>query len=90
MAILEKIVVQDYRNIALAELEFSANINCISGGNGEGKTNLLDAVWYLSMTKSAFRSSDRDNPCSSLPVEVHWTGITSGMGPILFPSRETI
>ena len=61
MAILEKLVVQDYRNIALAELEFSANINCISGGNGEGKTNLLDAVWYLSMTKSAFRSSDRDN-----------------------------
>ncbi len=61
MAVLEKIVVQDFRNIALAELEFSANINCISGGNGEGKTNLLDAVWYLSMTKSAFRSSDRDN-----------------------------
>ena len=54
MAILEKLVVQDYRNIALAELEFSANINCISGGNGEGKTNLLDAIWYLSMTKSAF------------------------------------
>lgn len=61
MAVLDKIVVQDYRNIALAELEFSANINCISGGNGEGKTNLLDAIWYLSMTKSAFRSSDRDN-----------------------------
>ena len=37
MAILEKLVVQDYRNIALAELEFSANINCISGGNGEGR-----------------------------------------------------
>ncbi len=61
MAILEKAVVQNYRNIALAELEFSANINCISGGNGEGKTNLLDAIWYLSMTKSAFRASDRDN-----------------------------
>ena len=59
MAILEKLVVQDYRNIALAELEFSANINCISGGNGEGKTNLLDAIWYMSMTKSAFRASDR-------------------------------
>lgn len=61
MAVLEKIVVQDFRNIELAELEFSANINCISGGNGEGKTNLIDAVWYLAMTKSAFRSSDRDN-----------------------------
>ena len=61
MAILENLVVQDYRNIALAELEFSANINCISGGNGEGKTNLLDAIWYLSMTKSAFRTSEKDN-----------------------------
>lgn len=61
MAILKKIVVQDFRNIALSELEFSDNINCISGGNGEGKTNMMDAVWYLSMTKSAFRSSDRDN-----------------------------
>ena len=61
MAILEKAVVQNYRNIALAELKFSSNINCISGGNGEGKTNLLDAIWYLSMTKSAFRVSDKDN-----------------------------
>ena len=61
MAILQKIVVRDFRNIELQELEFSPNINCISGGNGEGKTNLLDAIWYLSMTKSAFSSSDRFN-----------------------------
>ncbi len=61
MAILEKIVVQDFRNIGLAELEFSPNINCISGNNGEGKTNLMDAVYYLSMTKSAFSPSDRYN-----------------------------
>jgi len=53
MPILEKIVVQDYRNIALQELTFSPNINCISGDNGQGKTSLLDAIWYLSMTKSA-------------------------------------
>lgn len=59
MAFLKKIVVRDFRNIALAELDFSPNINCISGGNGEGKTNLLDAVYYLSMTKSAFAASDR-------------------------------
>lgn len=61
MAVLEKIVVQDFRNIALAELRFSPNINCISGNNGEGKTNLLDAIYCLSMTKSAFSSSDRFN-----------------------------
>lgn len=58
---LDKIVVQDFRNIVLQEVSFSPNINCISGGNGEGKTNLLDAIWYLSMTKSAFASSDRFN-----------------------------
>ena len=61
MATLQKIVIQDFRNIQLQELTFSPNINCISGGNGEGKTNLLDAIWYLSMTKSAFSTSDRFN-----------------------------
>ena len=59
MPVLEKIVISDFRNIELQELEFSPNINCISGNNGEGKTNLLDAIHYLSMTKSAFASSDR-------------------------------
>lgn len=59
MAILKKIVVQNFRNIELAELEFSANINCISGDNGTGKTNLMDAIYYLSMTKSALCTSDR-------------------------------
>ncbi len=61
MPVLEKIVVSDFRNIELQELEFSPNINCISGNNGEGKTNLLDAIYYLSMTKSAFAASDRYN-----------------------------
>ena len=59
MPVLEKIVISDFRNIELQELAFSPNINCISGNNGEGKTNLLDAIYYLSMTKSAFVSSDR-------------------------------
>ena len=59
MPILEKIVISDFRNIELQELEFSPNINCISGNNGEGKTNLLDAIYYLSMTKSAFATSDK-------------------------------
>jgi DNA replication and repair protein RecF len=61
MAILKKIVIQDFRNIAFQELSFSPNINCVSGSNGEGKTNLMDAIWYLSMTKSAFSQSDRFN-----------------------------
>ena len=61
MPVLEKIVIADFRNIRLQELEFSPNVNCISGNNGEGKTNLLDAIYYMSMTKSAFASSDKYN-----------------------------
>lgn len=71
MATLSKTVIQDFRNIELQELEFCPNVNCISGGNGQGKTNLLDAIWYLSMTKSAFASSDRWNfrhGCSSFAI----------------------
>lgn len=56
---LQKITLHDFRNIADASLEFSPKINCISGCNGAGKTNLLDAVYYLSMTKSYFSSSDQ-------------------------------
>lgn len=61
MPTLKKIVVRDFRNIELQELEFSPNVNCISGNNGEGKTNLLDAIWCLSMTKGAFGGQDRYN-----------------------------
>ena len=61
MPVLEKIVISDFRNIQIQELDFSPNVNCISGNNGEGKTNLLDAIYYLSMTKSAFSTSDRFN-----------------------------
>ena len=61
MASLDKIAVRNFRNIEMADLGFSPNINCISGNNGEGKTNLLDAIYYLSMTKSAFSTSDKFN-----------------------------
>lgn len=59
MAILQKIIVQDFRNISFAELSFSAGVNCICGDNGQGKTNLLDAIYLLSMTKSAFGLTDQ-------------------------------
>ena len=61
MPVLHKIVIQDFRNIELQELSFSPNINCIWGGNGEGKTNLLDAIHYLSMTKSGIQTEGRYN-----------------------------
>lgn len=56
---LKRIILQNYKNIRSAQLDFSPGINCISGNNGAGKTNLLDAVYYLSMTKSFFSPTDQ-------------------------------
>ena len=55
---LKRILISNFKNIRQADLKFSRKINCISGNNGEGKTNLLDAIYYLSMTKSYFNASD--------------------------------
>ncbi|MBQ3382426.1 MAG: DNA replication and repair protein RecF [Bacteroidales bacterium] len=55
---LSRILITDFKNIASADLVFSDRLNCISGSNGSGKTNLLDAVYSLSMAKSFFNFQD--------------------------------
>ena len=55
---LKRISILNYRNIAECELEFSPKINCFLGRNGMGKTNLLDAVYYLSFCKSHLNPID--------------------------------
>ena len=51
----------NYRNIREASLEFSPKLNCFVGLNGQGKTNVLDAIYLLSFAKSAFTSQDSLN-----------------------------
>lgn len=50
-----------FKNYAELKLDFSGGINCFLGKNGMGKTNLLDALYYLSMTRSAFNTVDQQN-----------------------------
>ena len=38
-----------FRNIEYAEVEFSSGINLLSGDNAEGKTNLIEAIYYISL-----------------------------------------
>lgn len=55
---LKKLALTNFKNYELTELEFSPKINCFVGNNGVGKTNILDAIHYLSLTKSFFNSID--------------------------------
>ncbi|CAN5511449.1 DNA replication and repair protein RecF [soil metagenome] len=58
---LENISLINFKNYSELELQLSPYINCFVGDNGSGKTNLLDAINYLSLTKSAFNSVDSQN-----------------------------
>ena len=48
---LKRISILNYKNLEQVELDFSRKMNCIIGKNGMGKTNLMDAVYYLSFCK---------------------------------------
>jgi DNA replication and repair protein RecF len=58
---LKKLSLINFKNYDQAELEFSPKINCFVGNNGVGKTNILDAIHYLSLTKSFFNNIDSVN-----------------------------
>lgn len=51
---LQKISLVNFKNIEAKTFDFEKKINCFVGNNGVGKTNVLDAIYYLSFTKSYF------------------------------------
>lgn len=55
---LARLELTNFKNYEEVTLEFSPGFNCFVGNNGVGKTNILDAVHYLSLTKSFFNNSD--------------------------------
>ncbi len=62
---LKKLSLINFKNFDTKEFLFNENINCFVGNNGVGKTNVLDAIYYLSFAKSYF------NPISSQNVRHH-------------------
>jgi len=56
---LSNLSIWNFKNFIETELEFSDSINCFVGNNGAGKTNLLDAIFFLSFTKSAFNTDSQ-------------------------------
>jgi len=61
LSTINKITLVQYRNYSSANYEFSAPVTCITGANGSGKTNLLDAVYYLCYTKSYFSAYQQNS-----------------------------
>jgi len=58
---LKSLQLIQFKNYTKAQVTFSKEINCFLGINGSGKTNMLDAIHYLCLTKSAFNSVDLQN-----------------------------
>lgn len=58
---LNSLSILNYKNILETTLDFSGKINCFIGDNGMGKTNILDAIYYLSFCKSHSNSIDSQN-----------------------------
>jgi DNA replication and repair protein RecF len=58
---LKKLTLSNFKNYQEAEFYFSSKVNCFIGNNGAGKTNILDAIYYLSFCKSYFNPIDSQN-----------------------------
>lgn len=58
---LKRLKLYQFKNYESIEISFDEHINCFLGNNGEGKTNLLDAIHYLCFTKSYFNAIDAQN-----------------------------
>jgi len=67
---LSNIQLHNFKNYDELYLDFTTGINCILGKNGFGKTNLLDSIYYLCMTRSHFNSIDQQNIKHSYPYFV--------------------
>lgn len=68
----KKIKVRNFRNIENAELDFCPETNILIGENAQGKTNMIEAIYYTALCRSFRQGSDRDLirfGCESAEIE---------------------
>ena len=58
---IHELSIVNFKNFEHVEFKFSDGLNCFIGNNGAGKTNLMDAIYYLSFCKSFLNSVDAQN-----------------------------
>jgi DNA replication and repair protein RecF len=76
--VLQNLQLIHFKNFSEANINLSEKINCFVGNNGSGKTNILDAIHYLSVTKSYFNSVDTQNIQHEAPFFVVEGAYTKG------------
>lgn len=57
---LDHFTVQNFRNLKKVDVDFDPNVNIFIGKNAQGKTNLLEAIYFLALTRSHRTNSDRE------------------------------
>ena len=57
---LKHFIAQNYRNLEQLDVDFDPNVNIFIGQNAQGKTNLLEAIYFLALTRSHRTSSDKE------------------------------
>ncbi|ABX26301.1 MAG: DNA replication/repair protein RecF [Lactobacillus helveticus] len=57
---LDHFVVQNFRNLKKLDIDFDPNVNIFIGKNAQGKTNLLEAIYFLALTRSHRTNSDKE------------------------------
>lgn len=58
--LIKKIALENFRNIAFQEVSFGDGVNILYGNNAQGKTNLVEAIYYLACAKSFRGAKDRE------------------------------
>jgi DNA replication and repair protein RecF len=72
---LQRLHLVNFRNYRDALVEFDDGVQCLLGDNGSGKTNLLDAIHYLSFTRTSLNSTDAEN----VTTGESWFSIRGGL-----------
>ena len=57
---LDHFTVQNFRNLKKLDVNFDSNVNIFIGKNAQGKTNLLEAIYFLALTRSHRTNNDKD------------------------------
>ena len=93
--ILHKLTLADFKNIESASLDMSPKINCFLGNNGMGKSNLLDAIYYLGNCRSFTGATDqmlvrRDMPFATMRAVYDRRGLQEELQVAIRPGQRKI